>query len=325
MPGVASPVGRAPVQRELAGLLGDRELQCTERIAWIDAGVSPAEVATCVLHDGRTIRLFLKWSSLGDHTGHGYWRGVEEEAEIYQRVLQPLQVTVPRCWGVVHDPESDRACLVLDWLEPSTYVGRVQGSLCRAAQWLGEFHRLTSEQRLSSEREAGLLPTYDSFYFAGWAARTWEYSRPLVQQYPWLEEVCDRAATALTELADASSQCMVHGEFYPKNILIHREAAWPVDWGSAALGAGELDLVSLLEGWGNGEEARRAEAAYVRARWAGQAPADFPARLKLARIYWALRWLGDKRSWTLDPNWRVYFEMLHGAWFDDRGFPSGAE
>jgi len=70
-----------------------------------------------------------------------------------------------------------------------------------------------------------------------------------------------------------------------------------VDWETAAIAPGEIDLATLTEGWPP-EVSRQFEAEYQRARWPGGSPAGFQRNLDVARVYMQLRWLGDD-----DPKW----------------------
>ena len=81
------------------------------------------------------------------------------------------------------------------------------------------------------------------------------------------------------------------------NILVRDGSVHPIDWESAALAAGEIDLVALIDGWPD-DVVERALAAYVDARWGGQAPGDFASLCDAARLYVGLRWLGDRPYWT---------------------------
>jgi thiamine kinase-like enzyme len=82
-----------------------------------------------------------------------------------------------------------------------------------------------------------------------------------------------------------------------------------VDWESAAIAPGEIDLAALTERWAP-EFAARAERAYVRSRWPGGSPQVFETTLAAARIYLYLRWLGDSRQTTLDERSRWRFDDL---------------
>src|SRR5262249_32669584 len=70
-------------------------------------------------------------------------------------------------------------------------------------------------------------------------------------------------------------------------------AVYPIDWESAAVAAGEIDLASLTEGW-PAWYAVQYERVYREARWPSGAPADFERRLAAARVYLAFRWLANK-------------------------------
>ena len=95
------------------------------------------------------------------------------------------------------------------------------------------------------------------------------------------------------ELLLGSPTTVIHGEFYPSNVLRVGDAIRPVDWESAAVGAGEIDLASLVEGWPE-KLARECVENYRGIRWPQGAPASFERVLDAARVYLALRWLGDE-------------------------------
>ena len=44
-------------------------------------------------------------------------------------------------------------------------------------------------------------------------------------------------------------ETVIHGEFYPKNVLIHDGIVCPIDWESTAISVGEIDLAALTENW----------------------------------------------------------------------------
>ena len=82
-------------------------------------------------------------------------------------------------------------------------------------------------------------------------------------------------ATTFEERASeltSAPQTIIHGEYYPKNILVREGEIFPVDWESAAVAAGEIDLASLTEGWPE-EDKRVCQAEYCAARWPNGAPA----------------------------------------------------
>ena len=66
----------------------------------------------------------------------------------------------------------------------------------------------------------------------------------------------------------------------------------PIDWESAALAAGEIDLASLTSGW-DADLAALCEQEYCLARWPEGTPDDLALRLTAARVFLNLRRLGD--------------------------------
>jgi aminoglycoside phosphotransferase (APT) family kinase protein len=94
-----------------------------------------------------------------------------------------------------------------------------------------------------------------------------------------------------------SVPAIIHGEYYQHNILFHQGRVCPIDWESAAVGEGLIDLACLTDGW-ESKIAEVCKAAYVRTRWPEEVPADFERVLKAARLYITVRWLGDDPDFT---------------------------
>lgn len=46
-----------------------------------------------------------------------------------------------------------------------------------------------------------------------------------------------------------SPRVIIHGEYYPVNVLFSDEIVLPVDWESTAVAMGEKDSASLSEAW----------------------------------------------------------------------------
>jgi aminoglycoside phosphotransferase (APT) family kinase protein len=115
------------------------------------------------------------------------------------------------------------------------------------------------------------------------------------------------------DVLDTPPRCLVHGELYPGNLLVGEFDVRPVDWQSVAIGRGEIDLASLLEGWSRVVPTDDLVASYRRRRWPGGAPEDFLDALAAARLYWPMRWLGDRPRWTLHPTRRGHVRTLRAA------------
>jgi hypothetical protein len=68
---------------------------------------------------------------------------------------------------------------------------------------------------------------------------------------------------------------------------------YPVDWESAAVAVGEIDLAALTEGWPQAF-VQQCELEYQRARWPDGPSTCFERRLAAARLYLQFRWLGSE-------------------------------
>jgi aminoglycoside phosphotransferase (APT) family kinase protein len=165
-------------------------------------------------------------------------------------------------------------------------------AMMRAARWIGEFHA-ANQARAPRLR---FLTTYDAAYYRGWLPRASRLARHLGLRLPWLPALSKRLEREIATLADLP-RTVIHGEYYPHNVLYQAGVVRPVDWETAAVGPGEIDLATLTEGWGQ-EVSRSLELEYERTRWPMGPPSGFLRNLDLARTYMQLRWLGDD-----DPKW----------------------
>jgi len=152
------------------------------------------------------------------------------------------------------------------------------------------------------------LRTYDCEYYLGWVRRTCDFAGSLHKRFPWLATLCQRSEELLPALTNSPST-VIHGEYYPKNILFRRGRVYPVDWESAAIADGLIDLAVLTEGWGE-DMSRQLEDEYQQARWPEGPPANFARLIDIARLYVHFRWLGDVASATHSERMLSRFELL---------------
>jgi aminoglycoside phosphotransferase (APT) family kinase protein len=114
---------------------------------------------------------------------------------------------------------------------------------------------------------------------------------------------------AMEESLAAGPRTLVHGEFYPSNILVSQSPSGclvrAVDWEMAAMGSGLLDLAALLAGrWTQQQQHSLALAYFEEQRCLsgeGENVDDFFTRLNYCRLYTALRWLGWSDNWSAPP------------------------
>ena len=254
------------------------------------ASAFASEIVTCRLGDGEHRQLFCKYDNGRDHCAFGHRGGVAYEAEVYRDVLAPAAIEVPRFYAAAAGPAGE-AWLIVAYLEGAVRLRDSHDPThwTLAADWSGRCHAAHDARR--GRTTLSPLNAYDLPYYVGWARRTVEYAGEFGAQFPWLSDVCRRAEAALPELLEAP-QVLIHGEYYPKNLLVCDGKIFPVDWESAARGPGEIDLAALTDGC-DPPVIRACERAYQLARWPGGAPPAFERTLALARLYVHLRWLGD--------------------------------
>jgi len=264
----------------------------------------PNEVVTCRLPGGRRRRVFVKYQSGQSHNCFGHRGNVPYEAEVYRRVLHPLADCTPKYLGTHTDPKTGNVSLFLEYLHRSIRASdivwkrttRQPRALAQAARWIGQFH--TQHAQRTEDPSLAFLRRYDAEYYRGWAQRTLEFSRPLHKLFPWLTELCKIDEWFVPLLKER--QTVIHGEFYAKTILVQNQRVFVLDWESAAVAAGEIDLAALTEGkhW-PASVVQKCERSYVCARWPEGKPPSFSRILEAARIYLHFRWLGERPDWTV--------------------------
>jgi hypothetical protein len=269
----------------------------------------PSEVVTCRLADGRQLRLLCKYAAGHNHNTYGHRGGIAYEAEVYRQVLGPLPVSTPTFYGAHTDATTGEPWFILEYLDQSL---RIKDShdltlMHAAARWLGQFHRANAS--LLSPDSMPFLKRHDAEYYFGWAARTARFAGHLHQRFPWLAALCQRFEAVVDILLEPPA-IIIHGEYYPGNVLFCEGTIYPVDWESTAVAISEIDLASLIEGW-PAETARVCKVEYQAARWPeGPPPPDFERKLEAVQFYWHFRWLGDRPAWTHQEKALKRFEGL---------------
>ena len=268
----------------------DSPVVVTKREPAIYASTAPSETVTCRLANKTEFVLFCKYGGRTQHS-HGTRGGVTYEAEVYRRVLQPLKISKATFCGAYEDVATGETWLFLEYLDKCVRLSKTWEEEMRlTARWLGHFHAI-NEARLSTE-SIPFLKVYDVEYYLGWPKRTLQFAGDLNLSLPWLDTLCKRWNEVVTDLL-LPSTTVVHCEFYPHNILIRDGIVYPIDWESAAIAVGEIDLVALTDDWPE-EVVQQCELEYQKARWLEGAPSYFQRRLNAARLFQDFRWLGDR-------------------------------
>jgi hypothetical protein len=249
--------------------------------------------------DGSRRLLVAKDLSRSSHTSMGPWPKPEflddplREIETYRSVLAREKLGTPAFHGALVERERSRYWLLI---EKVAGVELYQvGELDRwqtVMRWLAAFHDHFAGRELPPS-----LLRYDRRFLSLWAERAERIAGVETDDYA---EVADRLATLQPTL--------VHGEFYPANILVAGDRVSPIDWEMAGLGPAVIDVAALTTGWGRAEQ-ELLEETYLLAATGTPGRERFAQDVDCARIHLALRWLGWGRDWTPPPehahDWRA--------------------
>src|SRR5258708_5767393 len=271
----------------------------------------PSEVVTCQFDDQPTLRLLCKYGTGCAESWHRHRGGVRYEAQVYRQVLKSSKVSTAAFHGDYADSTTGRRWLIIEYLDHSRRVHKIPGttSMALAARWIGQFHA-DNDVRLRDTARS-FLNTYDAEYYLSCAHRTSQFAGDLHQQFPWLQSLCARFEEVIPLLLPPMLT-VIHGEYTPHNILYREGIIYPVDWESAALAVGEIDLAVLTDGW-SAETMRECEFEYQKARWPEGPPTIFKQRLRVAHLYTQFRWLSEEPERTTHPEYLWRFDHLRAA------------
>jgi Ser/Thr protein kinase RdoA (MazF antagonist) len=284
---------RAGLQRALG-----RPVAGLRRRAHPYASTHPVEEVEVTVAGGAPLRLVLKdlaGSCCGDLGERAALLDPRREIEAYA-LLGGRVAGAPACHVAAAETPGDGAWIVLDAVDGVPLWQRGDLASWRAAaRWLSRLH--------AGGPPAGArhLLRYDAPYLRPWLSRAVAVTPPGV-----LDDVAAVWDQVVSELA-AWPATLVHGEFYPSNILVagtpRTPRVHPVDWEMAGVGPGILDLAALVSGRWSAAEREQMARAYHRALPSAGRPA-WPAltrALTHARLHVAVRWLGCSPAWTPPP------------------------
>src|ERR1051325_8941792 len=194
----------------------------------------PNAIVTCRLPDGHKRRLFIKYQAGRRHDAFGHRGDLSYEARVYQNLLRSLPDFHPRFLGAFNEAGTGDTWLVLEFAYDATRVfdlschepNEQASVLVASARWLGQFHAACEGR--AQDSALSFLKRYDAEYYRGWARRTFEFARALYEKSPWLHEL-RRCGDAWFAPLLAAPQTVIHGEFYPKTILVRKEKLFVVD------------------------------------------------------------------------------------------------
>lgn len=287
------------LKEHLSAMLGtnNSSLEIISREVFNESSTFPVEIVVCNTGTGNNINLFCKYLGGLGPNNFGHRGGVEYEAKIYESILANAPVSKIKYFGQCLIKENGDLLLVMEYLGETLrmlYSGDPD-ALPKAAHWVGNFHHLY-EGKIPD-----FVKKYDKEYYSLWSERFRNLTQNSQSEFPWLISLADYFDDNIDSLIHCT-QTIIHGECYPKNILLKNGSIYLVDWESAATAAGEIDLASLIEGWDN-DEAEKVKATYIKARWPDEnsVPEDFEKRLLLAQIYFHF-WWWEENSDSFDLN-----------------------
>jgi phosphotransferase family enzyme len=223
----------------------------------------------------------------------------QREIRVYQRILPSAPAGTAACYGAVNDTETDTHWLFLERIAgiELRLVG-VFGVWERVAAWIGGFHRSFNEAEATQIAAGAELLLLDEAYYRRWMARAREFHAGNPEALRVLDRI-DHGS--LTRHLIQSRPTIVHGEFYPSNILVggSGDAArvCPVDWELAALGPAMMDLAALATGW-NDVKREALLLAYAGGSITPPQLRQLQLDLDCCRLHLALRMLGWAERWT---------------------------
>jgi Ser/Thr protein kinase RdoA (MazF antagonist) len=224
------------------------------------------------------------------------------EPAVYERLLPRGPAGPPRFFGATLEP--GHSALFIEWIDGRNLFQVGERELWEeAALWLGFFHAAFAGAPREVLGDCPLIGR-DADFHRLWLDRARRFDSAsrvgTGAALDWLAARHDQVAEALS----AMEETLLHGEFYPSNVLIAAGTTSPrvaaVDWELAGPGPGALDLAALVCGWPEADrEAMR--RAYSRGR--GR---DLSRReLDLGRLQVAIQWLGwAPTEWEPPPDQR---------------------
>jgi Ser/Thr protein kinase RdoA (MazF antagonist) len=258
----------------------------------------------------------------------GFLANPSREGEVYRTLLAPRGLGPP-VHGVVDDPAVGR-----HWL----FLGRAPGvelyqvgdleTWAEVARWLARFHgRFHADEVARSLAETGVLIHHDAVLFRRWLERARSFAdtegRAGAATSQALLDRVERIHPEVSRVLLSQPPTLLHGEFYPSNVLVRVGTRGvdvvPVDWEMAGWGPGLLDLAALVAGgWSEAERSWLSLAYLEGLEEAGgtEPPASdaFLEAVACARLQLAVQWMGWARDWDPPPehlqDWRREAEAL---------------
>jgi len=237
------------------------------------------------------------------------------EIEMYKSVLKPSRFGTPVCYGSVVRKNEELYWLLLERIEgPLLWqVGRFE-QWKKAARWLAGFHSHFWTHKGKPQGLPQVLLRHDAAYCTRWISRAERFvSRGQNSSANGLASQFKRLAKRYSRVVDyllALPQTLIHGEFYPSNVIVRRHNSaspiCPIDWEVAALGPALIDLAALASGTWEKDARVELVAAYREELevFTRHLPsmAELLEAVDYCQLYLSVQWLGWAADWSPPEN-----------------------
>jgi Phosphotransferase enzyme family len=220
----------------------------------------------------------------------------QREIQVYRSILSSINLGTPRLYGDVVEPVAGRYWLFIEKVAALVLyeVGEFEVWL-EVARWLARFHSSAICESGRAQNAVPQLIKYDAASYSMWFQRA---EALLGSKVDHLTKRYQRIIDILLALP----RTLIHGEFYPSNILVEQSRTGlricPVDWEMAAVGPGILDVAALASGSWNREHRLLIAESYFSELPDSLRPGDFITAFDCCQLQLALQWLGWSETWV---------------------------
>jgi hypothetical protein len=280
------------------------------RERFINTSTWPAERLRVRVDEGEWLQVFFKDLSPGRGRAAPWTvppselKSPHHELRMYREVLAGGHFGTPELYASRWDPPRGPFWLFLEDVGGTrlNYIDNFDFCIV-AARWAARFHAAT---RLLSPPQTDFLVSFDQAHDQR-SAECVQRKLPDLQtgDRPLIQRALDQYRGLLDRFR-ALPQSVIHGEFFPKNIVVRsgrpEQPLAVIDWESAAVGPSYLDLASLTTGRWQTEQRQAMWRAYFEQYQADTrlplAWDDFCRDLREVALYHTVKWLGSRPDWS---------------------------
>jgi hypothetical protein len=247
----------------------------------------PTELLECNI-DNRFFRFFCKYQDGMSANNFGHRGAVSYEAMVYDKILSQSPLPSVGYYGQCTLSKQNEMFIILDYVQDPKKMTHVDDGMEKAIKWIARFHSY-HQGYFNPE-----MSIYTPSYYSVWRLKLELALKQQIEQFPWLPDLFNYYEKNVSCMVHSPFVTVIHGEYYPVNVIAHEDTVYPIDWESAAIGTGEIDLASLIDGWDE-ENIEKYVELYTANRWpdGNYCYEDFRNRLLMAQLYFHFRWLSS--------------------------------